>query len=113
MSPIVPTKISSMVAPISMAELMNVVNELFVNPEAEPMGSSISFIGAKGGVGSSTIAHNVAFTISSSFSSDVVLADLDLPFGTANIDFDQDPAQGVAEAVFLVVAGGAGDRVVE
>ena len=89
-----------LVAPISMAELMNVVNELFVNPEAEPMGSSLSFIGAKGGVGSSTIAHNVAFTISSSFQSDVVLADLDLPFGTANIDFDQDPAQGVAEAVF-------------
>ena len=76
-----------LVAPISMAELMNVVNELFVNPEAEPMGSSLSFIGAKGGVGSSTIAHNVAFTISSSFQSDVVLADLDLPFGTANIDF--------------------------
>jgi hypothetical protein len=25
---------------------------------------------------------------------------LDLPFGTANIDFDQDPAQGIAEAVF-------------
>jgi pilus assembly protein CpaE len=26
--------------------------------------------------------------------------DLDLPFGTANINFDQDPVQGIAEAVF-------------
>ena len=30
----------------------------------------------------------------------MVVADLDLPFGTANINFDQDPAQGIAEAVF-------------
>ena len=30
----------------------------------------------------------------------VVVADLDLPFGTANINFDQDRAQGIAEAVF-------------
>ena len=29
-----------------------------------------------------------------------ILADLDLPYGTANIDFDQDPPQGIAEAVF-------------
>lgn len=28
------------------------------------------------------------------------MADLDLAFGTANINFDQDPAQGIAEAVF-------------
>ena len=89
-----------LVSPISMSQFMTVVNELFVNPDAEPMGQAMTFIGAKGGVGSSTIAHNVAFAISSSFESDVILADLDLPFGTANIDFDQDPAQGIAEAVY-------------
>jgi pilus assembly protein CpaE len=33
------------------------------------------------------------------FNTEVILADLDLPFGTANIDFDQDPAQGIQEAV--------------
>ena len=48
-----------------------------------------------------TVAHNVAWAISSGFESDVILTDLDLAFGTANIDFDQDPAQGVAEAVIL------------
>ena len=31
---------------------------------------------------------------------DVVLTDLDLAFGTANINLDQDPPQGIAEAVF-------------
>ncbi|MEL6505047.1 MAG: CpaE family protein [Pseudomonadota bacterium] len=89
-----------LVAPISMTDVMEIVTTLFVNPEAAPLGNTIVFLGAKGGVGSSTIAHNVAWAISSGFESDVILTDLDLAFGTANIDFDQDPAQGVAEAVF-------------
>ena len=54
----------------------------------------------KGGVGASTIAHNIAWAISSLFKNEVVIADMDLPYGTANINFDQDPAQGIAEAVF-------------
>ena len=69
-------------------------------PEAEPLGRNIAFIGAKGGCGSSTLAHNCAWGISNLFSTEVVLADLDLPYGTANINFDQDPPQGISEAVF-------------
>lgn len=88
------------IAPVSMADIVSVVSSIFVDPEAEPIGRSIAFIGAKGGVGSSTIAHNVAWAMSSLFKSEVVVADLDLAFGTANINFDQDPAQGIAEAVF-------------
>lgn len=89
-----------LVAPIKVADLMPSIAAIFVDPEAEPLGRSIAFIGAKGGVGSSTIAHNCAFGISNLFSTETVLADMDLPFGTANIDFDQDPAQGIAEAIF-------------
>jgi len=96
-----------MVAPITMTDIINVVAGIFIDPEAAPMGNSIAFVGAKGGVGSSTIAHNVAWSISSLFKSEVVVADLDLAFGTANINFDQDPPQGMAEAVF------APDRVDE
>ncbi|MEI5680034.1 MULTISPECIES: AAA family ATPase [Mesorhizobium] len=88
------------VAPISMVDIVSVISSLFVDPEAEPIGRSIAFIGAKGGVGSSTIAHNIAWSMSTLFSSEVMVADLDLAFGTANINFDQDPAQGIAEAVF-------------
>jgi pilus assembly protein CpaE len=88
------------IAPVSMADIVSVVSTIFVDPEAEPIGRSIAFVGAKGGVGSSTIAHNVAWAVSSLFKSEVVVADLDLAFGTANINFDQDPAQGIAEAVF-------------
>lgn len=88
------------VAPISMADILQVISTIFIDPEAEPLGKSIAFIGAKGGVGSSTIAHNVAWAMSTLFTSEVVVADLDLAFGTANINFDQDPPQGIAEAVF-------------
>jgi pilus assembly protein CpaE len=89
-----------LVGPVQMADLMASISAIFVDPDAEPLGKSIAFVGAKGGVGASTIAHNCAFGISSLFSTETILADLDLPFGTANIDFDQDPAQGIAEAVF-------------
>jgi pilus assembly protein CpaE len=88
------------VAPVSMADIVAVISAIFIDPEAEPMGRSIAFVGAKGGVGSSTIAHNIAWSMSSLFGSEVVVADMDLAFGTANINFDQDPAQGIAEAVF-------------
>jgi pilus assembly protein CpaE len=88
------------IAPVSMTDIVSVVSSIFVDPESDPIGRSIAFIGAKGGVGSSTIAHNVAWAMSSLFKSEVVIADLDLAFGTANINFDQDPAQGIAEAVF-------------
>lgn len=88
------------VAPVSLADVVGVISSIFVDPDAEPLGKSLAFIGAKGGVGSSTMAHNVAWAMSRLFGSEVVVADLDLAFGTANINFDQDPAQGIAEAVF-------------
>ncbi|WP_394691246.1 CpaE family protein [Hoeflea sp.] len=88
------------VAPVSMADVIGVISSIFVDPDAAPLGKSIAFVGAKGGVGSSTLAHNCAWSISSLFSSEVILADLDLAFGTANLNFDNDPTQGIAEAVF-------------
>ncbi|MFT4182367.1 MAG: CpaE family protein [Rhizobium sp.] len=88
------------VQPVGMADIMAAMAAIFIDPDAEPLGRSVAFIGAKGGVGASTIAHNCAFGISNLFSVETILADLDLPYGTANIDFDQDPAQGIAEAVF-------------
>ncbi|MBY5331063.1 CpaE family protein [Rhizobium leguminosarum] len=89
-----------MVQPVAMPDILAAMASIFVDPDAEPLGRSVAFIGSKGGAGASTIAHNCAFGISNLFSTETILADLDLPYGTANIDFDQDPAQGIAEAVF-------------
>src|SRR6201989_46560 len=64
------------------------------------IGRIIAICGAKGGVGASTVAHNVAWAIARDLALDSVVADLDLAFGTAGLDYNQDPPQGIADAVF-------------
>ncbi|PTW62711.1 pilus assembly protein CpaE [Breoghania corrubedonensis] len=88
-----------LVAPIDLFDVIAAISEIFGDPEGSPLGRTIAFIGAKGGCGASTIAHNVSWSIARSLETDVVLADFDLPFGTAGLDFNQDPLQGVLEAV--------------
>ncbi|EAU43358.1 pilus assembly protein, response regulator protein [Fulvimarina pelagi HTCC2506] len=88
-----------LVAPISLADVIGAISDIFTAENAEPLGRSIAFLGARGGVGSSTVAHNVAWSISQLFEIEVILADCDLAFGTANIDFDRDPPQGMFEAL--------------
>lgn len=89
-----------LVAPVSIADVIGVVSQIYVDPNAEPLGRIIAFVGAKGGVGASTIAHNVAWASSAQFKAETILLDADLAFGTANMNFDQDPAQSIADAVY-------------
>ncbi len=88
-----------LVMPLTVPQLMESLSNLYNDPNAAPLGSVIAFVGAKGGAGSSTICHNTAWTISQDIQSDVVIADMDLPFGTAGLDFNQDPVQGIADAL--------------
>ena len=88
-----------LVAPVDPMALMESISNLYNNPETDPVGHVFAFIGAKGGVGSSTICHNVAWTMSEVLKSGVTIADLDLAFGTTGLDFNQDPVQGIAEAL--------------
>jgi pilus assembly protein CpaE len=46
------------------------------------------------------VAHNLAWAIARKLATATVIVDLDIAFGTAGLDFNQDPPQGVAEAVF-------------
>ncbi|MGA2942939.1 MAG: CtpF protein [Xanthobacteraceae bacterium] len=88
-----------MIAPVGTLQVVRAVCGLFSAPDAKPVGRIVAVVGAKGGVGASTIAHNIAFSISHDIALDTVVADLDLAFGTAGLDFNQDPPQGIAEAV--------------
>ncbi len=56
-------------------------------------------MGARGGAGASTVAHNVASTISRTFEATTLLVDADLGFGTAALQFDITSPQGFADAV--------------
>lgn len=87
-----------LIAPLSLFGFIRSVSELF-NPESgAKLGRIVSVIGTKGGVGASTIAHNLSYTIANQLDLETVVVDLDLAFGTAGLDFNQDPASGVVEA---------------
>jgi len=88
-----------LVSPVGAFELMECLSGLYNNPDSDPVGQVFAFIGAKGGVGSSTICHNVAWTLSEALTTDIVIADMDLAFGTTGLDFNQDPVQGIADAL--------------
>lgn len=88
-----------LIAPISPLQLIESLSNLYNNPDTDPVGNVIAFIGAKGGVGSSTVCHNTAWAMSEILKTNVVVVDLDLAFGTTGLDFNQDPVQGIAEAL--------------
>ncbi|HEY4987026.1 MAG TPA: AAA family ATPase, partial [Bradyrhizobium sp.] len=88
------------IAPVNALDVVRSICSLFTSPEAKAVGRIIAVVGAEGGVGASTIAHNVAWAVARDLAMDAVVADLDLAFGTAGLDYNQDPAQGIADAVF-------------
>jgi pilus assembly protein CpaE len=87
------------VAPVKVNQIIESISTIYTDPETGPVGQVIAFVGAKGGSGSSTVCHNTAFAIASALKRDVVIADFDLPFGTAGLDFNQDPLQGISDAL--------------
>ena len=89
-----------LISPVSSVDIINSLSGLFAASDSAPIGRSIAVLGTRGGVGASTVAHNLAYTIAKYINVETVIADLDLAFGTAGLDFNQDPAQGIAEAVF-------------
>jgi len=88
-----------LVAPLNPVQLIETISGLYVNPDAPPIGRVIAFASARGGTGSSTIAHNVGWYVAESLRVDTAIVDLDLPFGTAGLDFNEDPGQGIADAL--------------
>ncbi|MGH1351203.1 MAG: AAA family ATPase [Methyloligellaceae bacterium] len=88
-----------LVSPVSPMQVMESISSFYNDPETSPVGQVMAFIGAKGGSGSSSVCHNTAWLITEAIQSDVVIADMDLPFGTAGLDFNQDPVQGVFDAL--------------
>jgi pilus assembly protein CpaE len=87
------------VAPITSLQLIETISNLYSDPKAAPLGRILAFIGAKGGVGSSSIAHNMAWHLSQVNSIETTLTDLDLAFGTASLNFNHDAAGNIFEAL--------------
>lgn len=88
-----------LVAPLQPLQLISAIGGLFADPAQPFVGRSIAFVGARGGTGSSSVAHNTAYAMSERIGANTVIVDYDLPFGTAGLDFNQDPLSGVADAL--------------
>lgn len=58
----------------------------------------VAVIGARGGVGASTVAVNTAWLMAHEMKKTVVLLDLDLQFGTVALSLDLEPSTGLREA---------------
>jgi pilus assembly protein CpaE len=85
--------------PLSVVSTIRAIAGLYADPASPFVGRQIAVVGARGGSGSSTIAHNLAWAISEKMHAQTVIADFDLAFGTAGLNFNQDPLQGVADAL--------------
>ena len=88
-----------LVAPLQPLQLISAIGGLFADPAQPFVGRSIAFVGARGGAGASSVAHNTAYAMSERIGANTVIVDYDLPFGTAGLDFNQDPLNGVADAL--------------
>jgi pilus assembly protein CpaE len=88
-----------LVPPFQPLQIIRSISTLFADPAAPFLGKQISVVGAKGGVGASTIAHNLAWALAENTFVNTTLVDLDLSFGTTALDFNQDTPQTVADAL--------------
>ncbi|QIG48836.1 CtpF protein [Nordella sp. HKS 07] len=88
-----------LVAPVHQLQLIEAIAALFHDPKAKPLGRIFAFVGSKGGVGSSMLAHNIGWYLSRHLDTDTIITDFDLAFGTAGLNFNQDASQGIADAL--------------
>ena len=84
---------------VSPDELKAAIVDAFADKSAQAKSRTIAFAGLRGGVGSSVLAHNVAFELANLYDEDVIIVDLDIPFGTAALSYNIQPQQTVADAL--------------
>ncbi len=85
------------VPPIRQDDLIRCVCAMYAEADKSHV---IAVIGARGGVGASTIAHNIAWSIAERQDAATALVDLDLSFGTAAFDFKLDTPHSIADVLF-------------
>ena len=88
-----------LVPPLQPLQMIRAISALYIDPSKPFLGQTIAFVGAKGGVGSSTIAHNIAWCMAEHARVNTTLVDLDLSWGTTGLDFNIDPTNGVVDAL--------------
>jgi pilus assembly protein CpaE len=88
-----------LLCPVQPVRLIEAISNLYVTSSNASIGRVVVFVGARGGVGSSTLAHNFAWTVANTLNAHTAIVDLDLAFGTASLNFNQTASQGVIDAL--------------
>ena len=88
-----------LVPPLHPLHVIRALGELYADPDQPFVGRVAAFFGAKGGVGSSAIAHNTAWVLSEILGQETALVDLDASWGTTGLDFSYDNMSGLEEAL--------------
>lgn len=80
------------IAPLAFVAM---IQRLFGTGPATKLGKVYAFVGVKGGVGASTLAQNVAWTIAKEHDSPTLLLDLDFRFGSSAVNLDLKQVSGL------------------
>jgi len=88
-----------LVPPLHPLHVIRSLGELYADPDQPFIGRVTAFFGAKGGVGSSALAHNTAWVLSELLGQETALVDLDASWGTTGLDFQYDNMSGLEEAL--------------
>jgi len=88
-----------LIIPVSIGGLIGSIAELYRTPGAARIGRIAAVIGAKGGVGTSTIAQSLALKLGLRHGAAALLVDLDVAFGAGLLENGLDRTQGLIEAL--------------
>ena len=88
-----------LVAPPAPEQVVETILGIYRDPAAVPRGRIVAFFGARGGVGASSVAHNVAWLLAQTFKEPTILADLDFSFGSADLAYNVEVKQPASDIV--------------
>lgn len=92
-----------LVKPLSPALLQRAISNISEHGSqskaTNKLGKLVAVMGARGGVGATTVATSLSWIIAQKRRRKVALVDLDLQFGTVALSLDIEPSQGLREAL--------------
>jgi pilus assembly protein CpaE len=86
-------------APVAAPELQAAISRVIASNAPAATGEIFAFLGAKGGVGTTTVAVNVATALSQVAKGDTLLIDLHLAYGDAAVYLGAEPRFSVVDAL--------------
>lgn len=88
-----------LVAPVDASGLLDSLRGLYADDRQAAEGKTYAFMSSRGGAGSSVLSHSVAWLMAARLDKPVLLADLDMAFGSAALSLDIQSKHELTEAL--------------